>query len=53
MDSETDKYKYETHVYFEGETGEEVFIGKPIVYIENDGASRIKQMYPNEARLKI
>ena len=52
LDSETDKYKYETHVYFGGETGEEVFIGKPIVYSENDGASRIKQMYPNEARLK-
>ena len=28
---QTDIYKYETHVYFGGEDGSEVFIGKPII----------------------
>jgi DNA-directed RNA polymerase II subunit RPB2 len=49
---ETDLYKYETHVYFGGEDGSEVFIGKPIVYSETTGRPELKQMYPNEARLK-
>ena len=49
---ETDIYKYETHVYFGGEDGSEVFIGKPIIYSESGGKPDMKQMYPNEARLK-
>ena len=49
---ETDLYKYETHVYFGGEDGSEVFIGKPIIYNESTGRPELKQMYPNEARLK-
>ncbi len=45
-------YKYETHVSFGGEDGTEVFIGKPVIYSESTGSPDIKQMYPNEARLK-
>ena len=49
---ETELYKYETHVYFGGEDGSEVFIGKPVIYSESTGSSDLRQMYPNEARLK-
>jgi DNA-directed RNA polymerase II subunit RPB2 len=49
---ETDLYKYETHVSFGGEDGTEVFIGKPVIYSESTGSPDMRQMYPNEARLK-
>ena len=45
-------YKYETHVSFGGEDGTEVFIGKPVIYSESTGSPDMRQMYPNEARLK-
>jgi DNA-directed RNA polymerase II subunit RPB2 len=45
-------YRYETHVFFGGEDASKVYIGKPVVYKEEQGSQKLKQMYPNEARLK-
>ena len=57
-------YKYEIHIYLGGYDGEQINISKPVIYDENNSyilsgedkqmikGSKIKQMYPNEARLK-
>ena len=44
-------YKYEIRIYFGGYDSNEINISKPIIY-EKENNSQIKQMYPNEARLK-
>jgi DNA-directed RNA polymerase II subunit RPB2 len=41
-------YKYKTQVYFGGRDGTQIYLGKPIVVLEDEK----KQMYPNEARLR-
>ena len=43
------KYKYEVEIYYGGEKGDKISIGKPIIY---HGDNVKKQMFPNEARLK-
>ncbi len=48
-DEITKNYKFEIEIYYGGENGDQIFIGKPIIY---HGDSIRKQMYPNEARLK-
>ena len=49
---DSELYRYETHVYFGGEDASKVYIGKPVIYSEDRGNQKLKQMYPNEARLK-
>ena len=44
-------YKYEIRLYFGGYRGNEINISKPVIY-DKDNTMPIKQMYPNEARLK-
>ena len=44
-------YKYEIRIYFGGYDSNEINISKPVIY-EKENNSQIKQMYPNEARLK-
>ena len=46
---ETKNYKFELEIYYGGENGDKITIGKPIIY---HGENIRKQMYPNEARLK-
>ena len=41
-------YKYKTQVYFGGRDATEIYLGKPIVFLEKNK----KQLYPNEARLR-
>ena len=47
------EYKYTTKIYYGGGVeGNEIFIGKPIIY-KKEGTKEVKkQMYPNEARLR-
>jgi DNA-directed RNA polymerase II subunit RPB2 len=53
FNKETESYKYETHIYYGGKDGDQIYIAKPILYKEDDsGAEEKKQMYPNEARLR-
>ena len=44
-----DDYQYECEIYLGGENGEQIYVGKPIIYDSND---RQHFMYPNEARLR-
>lgn len=48
---QTGNYKYEIHLYFGGYSGNEINISKPVLY-EKENETNIRQMYPNEARLK-
>ena len=41
--------KYEIEIFYGGEKGDKISIGKPIIY---HGENVKKQMFPNEARLK-
>jgi DNA-directed RNA polymerase II subunit RPB2 len=50
-DSKTGDYKYEINIYFGGYDGDQINISKPIIYDKNN-ANPIKQMFPNEARLR-
>ena len=64
LNIKTNKFKYETHIYYGGKEGNLVYIGKPIIYkeVNKDIGEDIgedieldiikKQMYPNEARLR-
>ena len=49
---ELNQYRYSIKIFYGGETGNEIFIGKPIIYSKVDGKEVKKQMYPNEARLR-
>jgi DNA-directed RNA polymerase II subunit RPB2 len=49
LNTDTDLYKYECHIYYGGKEGKQVYIGRPILF---NGNEEKKQMYPNEARLK-
>ena len=44
----SDDYMYECDMYLGGINGDKVYIGKPIIYDNNEE----KYMYPNEARLR-
>lgn len=44
-------YKYQIQLYFGGLDGENIYISKPVIYDFNN-QQQIKQMYPNEARLR-
>jgi DNA-directed RNA polymerase II subunit RPB2 len=46
----TDNYVYETNVYFGGRDFAGFYISKPVLF--DHASSKIKQLYPNEARLK-
>ena len=48
----SDNYKYEINIYYGGKEGNKIYIGKPIIYKEEDGNEIKKQMFPNEARLR-
>ena len=53
FNKDTESYKYETHIYYGGKEGDQIYIAKPILYKEDDsGGEEKKQMYPNEARLR-
>ena len=51
--TETDNYKYETHIYYGGKDSTSIYIAKPVIYKEDDiGRETKTQLYPNEARLR-
>ena len=52
QDLETKKYKYEINIYYGGYDSSRVYIGKPIIYKNEGDFSVMKQMYPNEARVR-
>ena len=52
LDKSTKKFKYETHIYYGGKDGTNIYIGKPVVYKDIDGSESKKTLYPNEARLR-
>ena len=45
-------YKYKTEVYYGGQNGDKVYLGKPIVHKDVNNKVENKLMYPNEARLR-
>jgi DNA-directed RNA polymerase II subunit RPB2 len=46
-------FEYETHIYYGGKDGSNVYIGKPVIYKDIEGSPVIKKaLYPNEARLR-
>ena len=45
-------YKYETHIYYGGKTGDKIYIAKPITHKDDSGHIEQKQLFPNEARLR-
>ena len=49
---EDDNYKYEIHIYYGGKNSDKIYIGKPVLYTENDVTDNKRLMYPNEARLR-
>jgi DNA-directed RNA polymerase II subunit RPB2 len=52
LNKSTNKFKYETHIYYGGKDGSNIFIGRPIVYKDIDGVETKKALYPNESRLR-
>jgi len=52
LDKSTEKFKYETHIYYGGKDGNNIYIGKPVIYKDIDGVETKKALYPNEARLR-
>ena len=52
LDKSTEKFKYETHIYYGGKDGNNIYIGKPVIYRDIDGVETKKALYPNEARLR-
>ena len=52
LDKETNKFNYETHIYYGGKSGDKIYIGRPIIYKDIDGVQTKKALYPNEARLR-
>ena len=52
LDKETKKYKYEINIYYGGYDSSKIYIGKPIIFKNDNNFSVKKQMYPNEARLR-
>ena len=44
-DDELKEYKYTTKIYYGGVEGNEIFIGKPIIYKKNGATEIKKQMY--------
>ena len=52
LDKSTEKFKYETHIYYGGKDGNNIYIGKPVIYKDIDGIETKKALYPNEARLR-
>lgn len=44
-------YKYQIQLYFGGLEGDNIYISKPVIYDFNS-EQKVKQMYPNEARLR-
>ena len=52
LDKSTNKFKYETHIYYGGKDSKSVYIGKPIVYKDINSIETKKVLYPNEARLR-
>ena len=43
-------YKYRTEIYIGGESGDEIFVGTPMVSLEQGQENRV--LFPNEARLR-
>ena len=52
LNSKTNKYKYETHIYYGSKTSDKIYISKPILSVTNEDQTENKQLYPNEARLR-
>ena len=52
LNKSTNKFKYETHIYYGGKDGSNIFIGRPIIYKDIDGIETKKALYPNESRLR-
>ena len=52
LNTETKEYKYEIQLYYGGKSGDKIYIGKPVIFKDNDEEQFKKQMYPNEARLR-
>ena len=48
LDKSTNKFKYETHIYYGGKEGDKIYLGHPIIVKD----TMKKNMYPNEARLR-
>ena len=49
QDPTTGQYKYECNLYLGGRDGSKIYLGKPIIYDNDDN---MHFMYPNEARLR-
>ena len=49
FDKKINDYKNKCAIYMGGKDGKKVYIGKPVIYDENDN---IHYMFPNEARLR-
>ena len=49
FDKKLNDYKNKCAIYMGGKDGKKVYIGKPVIYDENDN---IHYMFPNEARLR-
>ena len=52
LNKTTNKFKYETHIYYGGKDGTHIFIGRPIIYKDIDDVETKKALYPNESRLR-
>ena len=52
LNKDTNKFNYETHIYYGGRNGDKIYIGRPIIYKDIDGVQTKKALYPNEARLR-
>ena len=49
FDEKINDYKNQCVMYFGGKNGDKVYLGKPIIYDDNDN---VHYMFPNEARLR-
>ena len=49
---DTDNYKYEIKIYYGGKDSNRIYIGKPVIYTEDEFSSNKRLMFPNEARLR-